>query len=235
MDEEELQDALEDETTEEEESEEEIEDEETEDEEEAAEEEETSEVPVPARSAPNSISVPTILSAEEREYGEALFTPQQLAFMESLNARSFAAGQASMAVANAGMEQVLSGASAEYRQMVSPRLTTVISRMTPQQRADPHAADDALAVIMAEEARETGEGFWQVVTRHSQMRGGATPPRAAKPVIAPKPAATRAPSPSNSGSRPAARSTASGASSNTKLLSKVFGVSEREAEVMGLK
>lgn len=187
----------------------------------------------PTPRAPSSIQIPTLLSAEEREYGEAIFTPQQLAFMESLNARSFAAGQASMAVASAGVEQVLSGATAEYRQMVSPRLQTVISRMTPQQRADPHAADDALAVIIAEEARETGQPFWQVVERHAQMRGGGTPPRAAKTVIAQKPAAIRAPSPSNSGRGPVVRS-ASGVGKNIKMVADTLGISVREAENMGL-
>lgn len=194
---------------------------------------ETPDPVAPTPRAPSTIQIPTLLSAEEREYGEAIFTPQQLAFMESLNARSFAAGQASMAVASAGVEQVLSGATAEYRQMVSPRLNTVISRMTPQQRADPHAADDALAVIMAEEARETGEGFWQVVARHSQMRGGSAAPKP-RAVIPPKPAAARAPSPSNSGRAQIARSTASGASRNIKMVADTLGISVREAENMGL-
>jgi hypothetical protein len=194
--------------------------------------------PAPAieRRPPASLQIPALLSPEEREYGEAIFTPQQLAFMESLNARSFAAGQASMAVASAGVEQVLSGATAEYQQMVSPRLQTVISRMTPQQRADPHAADDALAVIIAEEARETGQPFWEVVQRHAQMRGGGTVAPKPRAVIAPKPPAARAPSPSNSGVRPAARpSASSGASSDAKLISAATGMSLSEVIRLGIK
>lgn len=191
-------------------------------------------VVTPTPRTPASLSVPTGYSADEREYLETIFTPQQWQAIEGNAARAFAAGQASMAVASEGVEAILADASPDYRRMVTPKIQTVFSRMTPAQRADPHAADDALLVVMGEEARQTGESIIVVMNRHLVMKGGVAPARN-KPVIPPKNPAFRAPSPSNAGRGPVVRSANRNASSDIKLVAAAMGISVDEAQRMGLK
>lgn len=195
--------------------------------------EEETEVPLPAPRTPPAFAVQPLLSAEDREYAEAIFTPQQLNFIEGFTQRHVAAAQQSYVAATSAVESTLADASVEYRRMVVPRMNAVISRMPYEQRGTPQAADAALIWIISEEAIETGEPIVQVMARHLQMRGGTAPVKA-KTAIAAKPAATRAPSPSNAGRGTVVRSSGSGPSSNTKLVAQTMGITVREAEAMGL-
>lgn len=189
----------------------------------------------PARLVPASIQVAPTMTAEERAYAEEIFTPQQLAFMEGLTARAVSAAQHSFSIANSAVESSLSDASPDYRRMVVPQINAVFARMTPQQRADPYAADDALAVVMTEEARQTGESIITVMTRHLQMRGGTTP--AKRPPVAVRPPATRAPAPSSAGRGSVVRGRVGtpSASKNIQLVANTLGITVAEAEAMGLK
>lgn len=191
-------------------------------------------VATPARPVPASIQVAPTMTAEERAYAEEIFTPQQLAFMEGLTARAVSAAHQSFSIANSAVETTMSDASPDYRRMVVPQINAVFARMTPQQRADPHAADDALAVVMSEEARQTGESLYTVMQRHVQMRGGTTP--AKRPTVAVRPPAMRSPAPSSAGRGPVVRGrNAPSASANQKLLMQTFpGLSLREIQQMEL-
>lgn len=188
----------------------------------------------PARTPPPSLTIAPILSAEERAYAEEINTPQQLQLIETMVQRGIAAAMQSFTVANSAVDTSLSDASPDYRRMVVPQINAVFARMTPQQRADPHAADDALAVVMSEEARQTNEPLMVVMARHLQMRGDTTP--AKRPAVAVRPPATRAPAPSSAGRGPVVRGrNAPSASSNQQLLMKTFpGLTLREIQQMEL-
>lgn len=184
--------------------------------------------PVPFASIPS-------LSQEQREYGEALFTPQQLAFIEGLADIKAAAVHQSYASASASVEAVLGDASAEYRRMMAPRMNAAVANMPPFQRASPEAGRAALLIAMDSEAAETGEPIWNVIARHAEMRGGTTP--AKRPPVAVRPPATRAPAPSSAGRGPVVRGRVGTptASKNSQLVASSLGFTPAEIESMGLK
>jgi hypothetical protein len=196
----------------------------------------TAAAPPPARTPAVPFALAPVLSDEDREYGEALgLTPQVISFLEHLTSKQSAMIQQSYAAANSTVEATLQDASPEYRRMVLPLMNNVLSRMLPAQRADPHAADDALLVVMSDEGRQTGESLMQVMARHMQMRGGTTP--ANRPPVAVRPAATRAPAPSSAGRGPVVRGRVGTptASKNIQLVANSLGITVAEAEAMGLK
>lgn len=188
--------------------------------------------PPAARRTLAPLTTAVTLTSEQRALLEEKVDPETLDILQFIVSQQIQAAQASMVYANSAVELALADASQEFRAHVMPAVTQFLAAQTPEFRATPHAAEQAILVALAQEHSSGDASLIDVMSKYVDLYKGTRARQPARPA----PPAVRAPitrtgKPSNGQAPPASRRNGS---ARVSALEKTLRMSASELSRLGL-